>query len=72
MPASTCAKCGARMEPGFLLEMKDGGMTGVTEWIEGPPDLGWFKRVKFRGKRKLSVETSRCTRCGYLESYAPE
>ena len=70
MAASTCTKCGARMESGFLLELKDGNLTGQTEWVEGAPDKGWFA-LKLRGKRKLAVETLRCTRCGYLESYAP-
>jgi hypothetical protein len=58
------------MEPGFLLEQRDGNIKGVTEWIEGAPQKGWFGGVKLSGKRKLAVETARCTRCGYLESYA--
>jgi len=58
------------MEPGFLLELRDGNQKVVTEWIEGVPEKGWFGLVKIRGKRKLRVETVRCTRCGYLESYA--
>jgi hypothetical protein len=58
------------MEPGFLLELRDGNQKVVTEWIEGVPEKGWFGLVKIRGKRKLTVETVRCTRCGYLESYA--
>jgi hypothetical protein len=60
------------MEAGFLLEQRDGNMRGVTEWIEGAPEKGWFGNVKVRGKRQLAVETHRCNRCGYLESYASE
>jgi hypothetical protein len=59
------------MEAGFLLEQRDGNMKGVTEWIEGAPEKGWFGAVKVRHKRQLQVQTQRCTRCGYLESYAP-
>jgi predicted nucleic-acid-binding Zn-ribbon protein len=72
MAASQCAKCGGRMEPGFLLELGDGNRKVVTEWIAGEPEKGWFESVKIRGKRKLRVETARCIRCGYLESYAAE
>jgi hypothetical protein len=59
------------MEPGFLLEQRDGNMKGVTEWVAGAPEKGWFGAVKVRGRRKLTVESYRCTRCGFLESYAP-
>ena len=71
MAGSTCAKCGGRMEAGFLLDLKDGNQKAVTEWIEGEPEKGWFGSVKVRRRRQLPVETHRCTRCGYLESYAP-
>ena len=69
--SKSCAKCGGRMEQGFLLEQRDGNMKDVTEWIEGATEKGWFGTVKVRRKRQLAVETHRCTRCGYLESYAP-
>jgi hypothetical protein len=59
------------MEQGFLLEQRDGNLNDVTEWIEGAPEKGWFGHVKVRGKRQLAVQTHRCTRCGFLESYAP-
>ena len=59
------------MEQGFLLDERDGNMKDVTDWVEGAPEKGWFGTVKVRGKRRLAVETHRCTRCGYLESYAP-
>ena len=71
MAGATCGKCGGRMEPGFLLELKDGNQKAVTEWVEGEPEKGWFGFVKVRGKRRLKVQTQRCTRCFYLESYAP-
>jgi hypothetical protein len=69
--SKTCGKCGGRTEQGFLLEQRDGNMKDVTEWIEGAPEKSWFGTVKVRGKRQLAVETHRCTRCGFLESYAP-
>ena len=71
MPSGPCPKCGGRIEAGFLLEQRDGNMKGVTEWVEGAPEKGWFGAVKVHRKRRLAVQTQRCTRCGYLESYAP-
>ena len=68
--SKSCGKCGGRMELGFLLEHRD-GMKDLTEWIEGAPEKGWFGSVKVKRKRQRAVETHRCTRCGYLESYAP-
>ena len=69
--SKSCPKCGGRMEQGFLLEQRDGNMKDATEWVEGAPEKGWFGSVKVRRKRQLAGETHRCTRCGYLESYAP-
>ena len=69
--SKSCPKCGGLMEQGFLLEQRDGNMKDATEWVEGAPEKGWFGSVKVRRKRQLAVETHRCTRCGYLESYAP-
>jgi hypothetical protein len=58
------------MEQGILLELKDGNQKAVTEWVEGMPEKKWYG-LSIRGKRKLTVETWRCARCFYLESYAP-
>ena len=70
MSKTTCAKCGGRTEQGFLLELKDGNQRAVTEWVEGIAEKRWWG-ISIRGRRKLSVETWRCARCGYLENYAP-
>lgn len=70
MPDPTCAKCKGRMEPGFILELRDSNQKGVSEWIEGEPQKAWFSSLKITGKRRLPIRTQRCTRCGFLESYA--
>jgi hypothetical protein len=69
--AKSCPKCGGRMETGFILEGTRHNPHGVTKWIQGAPEFGLFKAVKVRGKTKLDIETWRCGRCAYLESYAP-
>ncbi len=69
--SKSCSKCGGRMEQGFLLELKDGNQKAVTDWIEGKAEKAWYG-LKIRGLRRLPVETWRCGRCHYLESYAPD
>jgi hypothetical protein len=69
--SKSCPKCGGRMDQGFLLELKDGNQKAVTEWVEGMPHKKWYG-LSIRGQRKLTVETWRCGRCAYLESYAPD
>ena len=67
--SKSCPKCGGRMEQGFIPDSKQNG-TKITEWVEGAPEKKWYGLV-IRGKRKLAVESWRCGRCAYLESYAP-
>ena len=67
--SKSCPKCGGRMEQGFVPEAKDHS-TKVEMWVEGAPKKGWAG-LKFRGLRRIEIETWRCGRCAYLESYAP-
>jgi predicted nucleic-acid-binding Zn-ribbon protein len=72
MPGSTraCAKCGGEMEEGFVLDYTYGGRL-QSGWVEGEPERSLWRGIKLRGKEQLPVFTFRCSRCGYLESYAP-
>ena len=67
--SKTCGKCGGRMELGYVPEAKDHSMKPEM-WVEGAPDKRWYG-LKLRGKRRLTIESWRCTRCAFLESYAP-
>lgn len=67
--SKSCPKCGARMERGFVPEAKDHS-TKVEMWVEGAPQKTWWG-LDYKGSRRLEIETWRCGRCGYLESYAP-
>ena len=58
------------MEPGFVLDESSGQRKPAT-WIEGTPEY-WLWNLKVRGKRQVEIMSYRCTRCGYLESYASE
>lgn len=59
------------MGQGFLLDLAHADSKKLTHWVEGAPERGWFGLLRVRGKRKLTVETWRCERCGFLESFAP-
>lgn len=66
----SCPKCQAAMVEGFLIDHKDGGRS-VTGWLEGAPVKSLFMGVKLQGRKPVPAQTFRCSRCGYLESYAP-
>ena len=68
--SKSCPKCGGRMDQGLLLELKDGNQKAVTEWVEGAPRKKWWG-LSYKGSKRLEIETWRCGRCAYLESYAP-
>ena len=64
-----CGKCGRDMEPGYLLDYTHGA-TAQSTWVEGPPVRSIWTWMNLKGREKLKVTTWRCTKCGYLESYA--
>jgi hypothetical protein len=59
------------MEDGFI---KDDtyGEAHVSSWVAGAPESSFWLGTKTRGKTIMPVTTFRCSRCGYLESYAHE
>jgi len=56
-----CPKCSGEMEEGMVKCRS--GYTGKEEWGK---EIGWMGLMK-NGK---PVVTHRCSKCGYLESYA--
>lgn len=68
MSQLVCPKCGNAMEPGFVVDHTYGA-DGVSEWAgETAQPSFWSGRIS--GKDRHPVQTFRCVRCGYLESYA--
>lgn len=65
-----CLKCAADMKQGYVLEIGDGNVGSASTWIAGPPEKSFFSGVKVAGSDQYPIETFRCVRCGYLESYA--
>ncbi len=69
MALVSCPKCTGNMEEGFLLDVTRGANRQAT-WVQGRPELSFWTGLKIKGKPQRRVTTLRCTRCGYLESYA--
>jgi predicted nucleic-acid-binding Zn-ribbon protein len=65
----TCPKCNGAMAQGFRPDQMQEG-TKASKWVEGPPDKRWYG-LRLRGKVQFEIQSFRCTRCGYLEDYAP-
>ena len=64
-----CLKCTADMKQGYVLEITDGSMS-ATKWIAGPPEKSFFFGTNIADREQYPIESFRCVRCGYLESYA--
>ena len=58
------------MEPGFLVDQAHAHVA-KPEWAEGEPAYSHWFGMKMRGRQRYIVRTYRCTKCGFLESYAP-
>ena len=67
-----CLKCGGRTESGYILDCGKVALQQV--WVDGRPKETFLSalndEVNISGRTILKVATMRCTRCGFLESYA--
>ncbi len=67
MQEMICPRCGASLEPGFLLDRAHMPRSEACVWIEGTPEHGLFSGVKTGGRTMLTISAERCTGCGHLE-----
>ena len=67
--SNSCPKCQGSMTEGFILDADQGGGRTVSAWVEGAPEKRWYG-LKLGKKAKHDIQTWRCGRCGFLESYA--
>ena len=58
------------MAEGFALDKTD-SVKRQAEWVEGEPVISKWTGAKIKGRTVLPIETFRCERCYFLESYAP-
>ncbi len=70
--ALNCPKCSSEMEGGFIADYSHGGEIRPSDWVEGEPVKSFWYGTKIFDKKQFRVETYRCVRCGFLESYAAE
>jgi hypothetical protein len=71
MEQTACPKCAGLMEEGFILDVAQRGY-GQATWVRGPPEPSFWAGLKLKGKTPRPVVALRCSRCGYLESYAQD
>lgn len=57
------------MEAGFMLTQSPSGY-GSPTFVLGPLRRSFWSGVKLKGQTQLNMVTYRCSRCGFLESYA--
>ena len=70
MRSLSCIRCQGSMTRGFFLQETPGHSRTTAQWVEGEPVRSFWTGLKLGGRTKMPVETWRCGRCGYLESYA--
>ncbi len=70
MKSHRCPKCSTAMETGFLIDSSHKAVR-VAHWAAGEPTYWFLDILRMKGRRRLPVESWRCSRCGLLESYAP-
>lgn len=64
-----CPKCSGTMEAGFMLDQTYGAV-GQETWADGIPESSVWTGLKLKNRQQLKVTTYRCSKCGFLESYA--
>jgi hypothetical protein len=69
MRSVTCGKCGGAMSQGFVID-RGYSWNYVGTWQAGAPRKSFWSGVRELKGGQLPVDTWRCDRCGYLESYA--
>jgi len=57
------------MQEGFVLDFTYGNRL-VSRWIAGKPEKSFLGIIKISKKEQYSIQTYRCSGCGFLESYA--
>ena len=57
---------------GFVLDNAGEQGRQISSWIEGTPEPSFWAGLKLSDRKQIEIESWRCGRCGYLESYAPD
>lgn len=57
------------MAEGFIVDNTYGGRSPAA-WAEGAPEKSFWTGLSLKDRAVIEVTTWRCSRCGFLESYA--
>ncbi len=68
MRSNSCPKCQGTMEEGFTLTGRD-TYRRAAGWVAGRPRKNWLLGLRLPHK-PIDIQSWRCGRCGYLESFA--
>jgi hypothetical protein len=67
--SEVCPKCQGKMVLGFVVDFSH-AQAVVSSWVEGSPEKSFWTGTKVPAEKRIPIGTFRCTKCGYLESYA--
>lgn len=70
MKTPDCPKCRNPMDLGLIMDKGHHNSLNTEEWLEGEAEKSFWSGLKTKGKERMPVRTYRCSKCGYLESYA--
>jgi transcription elongation factor Elf1 len=65
-----CPFCKERMVEGYLLDLGHSNRARAVQWVEGPPLKSFWRGLVTDERRKHTVKSFRCPRCGLLLEYA--
>ena len=69
MPSdSKCSKCSGEMQEGLVVDLNYAGVL-QSMWVEDQAVVSVGSGT-LDGKKKIKTTTYRCSRCGFLDSYA--
>lgn len=69
--SKTCGKCGGTMAVGVIVDHSH-GKSYPERWQKGEASVSKWWGLREDRRAQLDVQTWRCSRCGFLESYAPD
>jgi hypothetical protein len=58
------------MAEGYVIDVNQHSVRSVSTWVEGAPEKSFWLGLKLGNRAQYKVQTWRCGRCGFLESYA--
>jgi len=67
---SQCPKCGGSMAEGHVMGRTSSSIPALGSWVEGKPERSIWTGLKYKGKSRMDLAAFRCTRCGFVETYA--